>query len=124
VQDHLAQHRRDRQRHALHGQIDGAGFDEQVAQARVGSGAIAVRHPARNPDATLGWHDPQRIGHFAGHRPMQRQNQLALAVLMHGNLRVVLGYLQAAGDRRAIGLIRVQVKAGERNASHSHIDRF
>ena len=124
MQDHLAQHRRDRQRHALRRQVDDAGLDEQVAQARVGGGAIAVRHATRNPDATLGRHDPQRIGHFAGHRAMQRKNELALAVLMHGNLCVVLGHLQAAGNRRAIGLVRVQVKAGERNASHSHIDRF
>lgn len=55
---------------------------------------------------------------------MQRENELTLSMLMHRNFRVVLGHLQAAGNRRAIGLVRVQVKAGERNASHSHIDRF
>ncbi len=43
---------------------------------------------------------------------MQRKNELALSMLMHRNFRVVLGHLQAAGNRRAIGLVRVQVKAG------------
>ncbi|MNC57258.1 hypothetical protein D3C75_1069060 [compost metagenome] len=100
-------------------QVDDARLDEQIAQTRVGGRAVAVRQAAGNPHAALRRHDPQGVGHLAGHRAMKRQDQLSLAVVVDRNLGIMVGHLQAAGHCRPIRRVRVKIKARQRNASHS-----
>ena len=67
-----------------------------------------MRHPAWNPDPAIGRHDPDLVVRGTGDRPMQREDQLALAMHVHRHFRRMIREVELARDCRAIGEIGVE----------------
>lgn len=89
MQDHLPNKGRNGNRAAFFRHGCRTGLNEQKAGPGVFGHSATVRRAARDPYGVLGRDKPECILHLTAHCAMQRQDQLAFAMIMRAGTRII-----------------------------------
>ncbi|AOS38218.1 hypothetical protein BK655_25370 [Pseudomonas brassicacearum] len=110
--NHFPDHRGDGQRAAILGQLRRSGVHEQIIEPGIRCRPCAMGHAARNPDTAVGRYDPDLVVRSTSDRPVQREDQLTLAMHMRRHFRLVICKVELPGHRRPIREVGVEDRDG------------
>jgi hypothetical protein len=115
---HFPDHGRNGNGAALFWQNGCIRLDKQIIQPGIRCRLRTMGYPTRYPDPAIGRHDPYFFVCGAGNRAMQRNNQLAFAMAMDRDFRLLVAKVELPRKRWQITEIRVIGKIGGLQAIH------